>query len=43
MKTSCISQNPDAVKGIHKLYYEYGCLQMVLDNSTINSYNSYLH
>ena len=29
--------------GISKLYYEYGCLQMVLDNSIINSYNSYLH
>ena len=30
-------------RGIHKLNYEYGCLQMVLDISTINSYNSFLH
>ena len=30
-------------RGIHKLNYEYECLQMVLDISTINSYNSFLH
>ena len=30
-------------RGIIKLFYEFLCLQIALDNSTITSFNSYLY